>query len=51
MAQGAPRPVLVAEDAWVRPAERAIAEAPELFAGFKSLGDGTFRSAIRREAR
>lgn len=51
VAQGAPRPVLVAEDAWVRPAERAIAEAPELFGGFKSLGDGTFRSAIRREAR
>ena len=50
-AQGAPKPVLVAEDAWVRPAERAYAEAPELFAGFKSLGDGSFRSAVRGEAR
>lgn len=50
-AQGASKPVLVAEDAWVRPAERAYAEAPELFAGLKSLGDGCFRSAIRGEAR
>ena len=43
------RPVLVAEDSWIRPAELAYAEAPELFAGFRSLGDGRFHSAIRAQ--
>lgn len=47
--RGAPRPVLVAEDDWIRPAERAYAIAPELFSGFRSLGDGTFRTSIRRQ--
>jgi len=46
-AQGAPKPVLVAEDDWIRPAERAYAQAPELFAGFRALGDGSFRTAVR----
>ena len=46
-ASGAAKPVLVAEDAWILPAEKAYAEAPELFAGFRSLGDGTFRTAVR----
>ena len=41
------RPVLVAEDSWLRPAELAYAEAPDLFAGFRSLGDGRFHSVIR----
>ena len=45
--QGAPKPVLVAEDDWIRPAERAYASSPELFAGFRPLGDGTFRTSIR----
>lgn len=43
----ADKPVLVCEDDWVRPAELAYAEAPERFAGFLSLGDGTFRTAVR----
>ena len=41
------RPILVAEDSWLRPAELAYAEAPGLFAGFRSLGDGRFHSVIR----
>jgi len=45
--EGAPKPVLVAEDAWIRPAERAYAREPGLFAGFCSLGDGTFRTRVR----
>lgn len=46
-ARGEPKPVLVAEDAWILPAERAFAASPELFAGFRSLGDGTFRTTVR----
>jgi len=46
-ARGEPKPVLVAEDDWVRPAERAYAEAPELFAGYRSLGDSMFRTSVR----
>lgn len=46
--QGAVRPVLVAEDGWIRPAECAFAAAPELFAGFKPLGDGMFRVSVRQ---
>ena len=45
--RGEPKPVLVAEDAWVKPAERAFAEAPELFAGFCPLGEGVFRLTSR----
>lgn len=48
VARGAAKPVLVAEDDWIRPAERAFAEAPELFAGFRPLGDGTFRTSVRQ---
>ena len=47
-ARGAAKPVLVAEDDWVRPAEHAFAEAPELFAGFRPLGDGSFRTSVRQ---
>ena len=46
-AQGKPKPVLWAEDDWVRPAEQAFAEDPGLFAGFKTPGEGTFRSVCR----
>ena len=48
-AQGGAKPVLVAEDAWIKPAERAFAEAPELFAGFCPLGEGVFRTSVRVE--
>lgn len=47
-ARGESKPVLVAEDAWIRPAERAFAEAPELFAGFSPLGEGVFRLTSRQ---
>ncbi len=47
--KGGAKPVLVAGDSWTRPAELAYAEHPELFAGFKSLGDGTFGTARRGE--
>jgi len=47
--RGEPKPVLVAEDGWILPAERAFAEAPELFAGFRPLGDGTFQTAVRNK--
>ena len=46
-AQGKPKPVLWAEDDWVRPAEQAFAEYPGLFAGLKTPGEGTFRSVCR----
>jgi len=46
-AAGAPKPVLVAQDDWIIPAERAFAAHPELFAGFRPIGDGTFRTTIR----
>lgn len=45
---------VAADRAWdaVRtPAELAYAEYPELFAGFKSLGDGTFGTAVREKSR
>ena len=41
------RPVLVAEDSWVVPARMAYDESPELFNGFRSLGDGRFHSVVR----
>ena len=50
-AKGGARPVLVAEDSWVRPAELAFAAHPELFAGLRSLGDGTFAAAARGESK
>ena len=45
--KGGAKPVLVAGDSWTRPAELAYAEHPELFAGYRSLGDGTFGTATR----
>lgn len=44
-AKGDPKPVLVAADSWTRAAERAFAAHPELFAGYRSLGDGLFGTA------
>lgn len=46
-AKGQPKPVLVALDLWERAAQLAYAEHPELFAGLRLLGDGTFGSALR----
>lgn len=49
-AEGGPKPVLVGLDTWEQPAAQAYAAHPELFSGFKSLGDGLFYRAERRAA-
>ena len=48
--KGEPKPVLIGLDTWERAAARAYAAHPELFAGFKSLGDGLYMDAEHREA-